>query len=128
MQHSHSCGDHEQANACGPRGVCSKKEFASAVGLHPTNNEAASNPLSEPRGEVGCKQCVDSSVDDMIRHNGNGEADSATTLDVNPNTADASRARGWLERNEIVATRSEVDRAGRIDYPEVREVTAGGEA
>jgi hypothetical protein len=71
---------------------------------------------------------VDSSVDNVTRHEGSGEADNATTMDVNPDTADASRARGWLERNEIVATRSEVDREGRIDYPEVREVTAGGEA
>jgi hypothetical protein len=66
-------------------------------------------------------------VDNLTRDKGDGEADSATTLDVNSDTADASRARGWLERNEIVATRNEVDRANRVDYPKVREVTARGE-
>jgi hypothetical protein len=66
-------------------------------------------------------------VDDLTRDKGYGEADSATTLDGNPDTADASRARVWLERNEIVVTRNEVDRANRVDYPEVQEVTARGE-
>jgi hypothetical protein len=46
-------------------------------------------------------------------------------MDVNPDTADASSARGWLERNEVVATRSEVDRACGIDYLVVRDSRPG---
>jgi hypothetical protein len=55
------------------------------------------------------------------------EANSATALDVNPDTADARSARRRLERNDIAATRGEVDREGRIDTPKVGEVTVGGQ-
>jgi hypothetical protein len=66
-------------------------------------------------------------VDNLTGQKRNGESDSATAIDVNPDTADARGARGWLERNEIAAKCSEVDRARRVDYPKIGEVTAGGE-
>jgi hypothetical protein len=60
---------------------------------------------------------MDSAVNNLTIRKGDGEADSAATLDVNTDTSDPCRARGWLERNKVIATGSEVDRACRIDYP-----------
>jgi hypothetical protein len=103
-------------------------ELAVAVLLHPTNTEEAANALSGPRGKVGCIQCVDNSVDNLTGHKRNGESDSATALNVNPRTADVRGAQGWLERSEIAAKCRKFDCAGRVDYPQVREVLAGDEA
>jgi hypothetical protein len=66
-------------------------------------------------------------MDNVIRHKGNGETHNAVAIDVNPDTTDARRAGGWLERNKIAAKCSEVDRASRVDYPKVKDVAGGGE-
>jgi hypothetical protein len=61
---------------------------------------------------------MDSPVDNLTRHKGNGESDGASAVDVNPDTADSRSARGWLERNEIATKCIEIDRASRVDYQE----------
>jgi hypothetical protein len=63
-------------------------------------------------------QYVNGAMGNLAMHKGNGKSDNATAMDVNPDTADPRRARGWLKRSEIAAKYNEVDRACRIDYIE----------
>jgi hypothetical protein len=66
-------------------------------------------------------------ADNLVTHTGNDNLSRAAAINVNPDAIDTRGPRRWLESNEIAAKGCQIDRAYRVFYLELRDVTTGGE-
>jgi hypothetical protein len=63
FQHTHPCGDHDQAIIR----VSREDEFTTVMRLHPTGTKEATNATSRARGEVMSVQRMKCTVDELAR-------------------------------------------------------------